>query len=189
MKNQSEQITGLLAGWRAGDPSARQQLLDSLYPALKQLAQSRFRHERADNTLQPTALVNEAVIRLLKPGLDINDTAHFMALAATNMRRILVDHAKEKRSIKRGGGQLRVTLNEAHANTPGTDVDIVDLDAALGRLELLDARKAQVLELQYFAGLALPEIATLLSVSRATVARDLRTAKSWLQVELDEHAG
>lgn len=186
MNDESEQITELLTGWRAGDPDARGQLLDRLYPALKQLAEARFRSEAPGNTLQPTALVNEAVIRLLKPGVDINDTAHFMALAATNMRRILVDHAKQKRSVKRGGGQLRVTLTDAYRSTPGADVDMVDLDAALTRLEQLDARKAKVLEMQCFAGLELPEIATLLDISRATVARDLRTAKSWLQVELDE---
>lgn len=184
MSDAQPPITVLLDEWKGGSSAARAALLERLYPDLKRIASARLRASGA-HTLQPTALVNEFVLRMLDQEVSVNDRAHFMALAATAMRGILVDHARTKRSLKRGGDQLRVTLTESVSGLPGNSADMIDLDRALAQLESLDERKVRAIELQVFGGMDLKEIAEVLDVSRATIARDLQTAKAWLAAELE----
>jgi RNA polymerase sigma factor (TIGR02999 family) len=177
-------VTGLLHAWREGDAAALDQLIPLVYDDLHSLAGRYLRQERPDHTLQATALINEAYLRLADAEVPWQDRNHFLAIAARTMRRILVDHAKARRRDKRGGGQTPVTLEEALVVSGGRTADVVALDEALSELERLDHRKAQVIELHYFGGLTYREVAEVLAVSPATVDRDLRLAKSWLYTEL-----
>ena len=177
-------VTQLLASWRAGEDAARDRLIPLLYGELHRLAERSLRGERRNHTLQPTALVNEAYLRLVGVDVPWEDRAHFLAVAARVMRRILVDHARARKRNKRGAGQVHVTLDESVALTPEPSADIVALDAALDRLASHDERKARAVELHYFAGLRHDEVARILEISTATVDRDLRLAKAWLHTQI-----
>lgn len=178
-------ITRLLHQWRDGDDEALEQLTPLVYKQLKQLAARIFRTESAGHTLQPTALVNEAFQQLLGADVAWQDRTHFFALSARLMRRILVNHANAKRSAKRGGSAVRVTLLDSSARTDAdSDSDILALDTALKELGEFDPRKAEVLELHYFGGLTYVELAALMQLAESTIHQDLRTAKAWLRGRL-----
>lgn len=176
-------VTTLLQDWRAGDKSALDRLTPIIYDDLRRIAARHLRAERSEHTLQVTALVNEAFERLAEADLPFKDRAHFLAIAARMMRRILTDYGRARRSRKRGGGLKPVTLEEdrigVHAET-----DIVDLDDALQRLTAIDERKSDILVLHYFGGMTYEETAEALTISSATVDRELRLAKAWLANEL-----
>lgn len=182
-------VTQLLAAWRAGDTGHLDRLLPLVYAELHQLAQRQMQGERPGHTLQATALVHEAFLRLSGADVPWQDRVHFFALAANTMRRVLVDHAKARRRGKRGGGAAHVPLEEAVHVREAPSEDVEALDEALERLAARDARKARVVELHYFAGLNYDEIAEALSISPATVDRDLRFAKAWLFADLREPEG
>jgi RNA polymerase sigma-70 factor, ECF subfamily len=187
-----ESVTELLAAWREGDERAAARLLETVYASLKRIALAQLRGERAGHTLQPTALVHEAYLRLLgQQAIDWRDRAHFFGLAAVTMRRILVDHARKRNSKKRGDGQVRpltVSTSVAGEEGPLGDVELLDLDRALTRFAEESPRAARVVELRYFAGLELEEIAAALETSLRTVERDWRFARAWLRDALAARA-
>lgn len=179
-----ERIPQLLAEWANRDPAARERLVPIVYEELRRLAHHYMRGERAGHTLQTTALVNEVYIRLA--GVDSlrwRDRAHFFAMAATLMRRVLVDYARQRGRNKRDGG-VRVTMVGDHALVSQPSVDIVALDDALERLSAVDPQQGKVVELRFFAGLSVEETAEALGISPATVKRDWATAKLWLYTRL-----
>lgn len=176
-------VTRLLIDWRSGNQAALDELLPLVYNELRRLAQARLRQEPQGHTLQATALVHEAYVRLVDlDQLTLTDRAHFFAMAARVMRQVLVDHARRKRSDKRGGDATRITLGGVSANAAAQplDVDVLDLDNALEELTALDERMARVVELKFFVGMTLDETAEALRVSHATVERDWAMAKAWL---------
>jgi len=182
-------VTDTFLRWRSGDPTALDDLLPRVYDELRALADAYMRRERAGHTLQPTALVHEAFLRLLRlPPGSVQNRIHFFALAAQAMRRILADHARRHRAAKRGGGAVRVPLELVEGGAPATpagdDVAADDLDAALEDLAKLDERQARVVELRFFGGLSIEETAEVLAVSPATVKRDWLVARAWLHREL-----
>ncbi len=180
----STPVTELLRQWRAGDERAFDQLLSQVYAELRRLARGQLRGERPGHTLAPTALVHEACLRLLgERRIDWQDRAHFLAVTATLMRRILVSYARRHRAAKRGGGAA-VTLHEGDARAESRDVDLIALSDALQKLERLDARQARVVELRYFAGMTIEETAEALAVSPATIKVDWSLARAWLLREL-----
>ena len=179
-----ESVTQLLGAWRAGDEHALEKLTPLVYNELRRLAGRYMQGERASHTLQATAVVNEAFLRMVDMEVPWQNRAHFFAIAARLMRRILVDYAKAHRREKRGGKFTDLTLDEGLVMSGEADPDLVNLDEALGRLEQVDERKANIIELHYFGGLTYDEISEALQVSPATVHRDLRMAKAWLQNEL-----
>lgn len=181
-----EDVTRLLRDWRGGSTTAGDRLIRLIYDELHRIADARMRAEDPGHTLQATALVHEAYVRLLGAGVDWVDRSHFFAVAARTMRRVLTDHARARRRGKRGGGELdRVTLANLPAQDDGPDgVDLLALDAALEELAALDARKASAVELHYYAGLGYEEVAEALDVSPVTVHRDLRMARAWLATRL-----
>jgi RNA polymerase sigma-70 factor, ECF subfamily len=179
-----ERIAQALADWAGRDPTARERLVPIVYAELRRLAHHYMRGERADHTLQTTALVNELYLRLA--GLDSlrwRDRAHFFAVAATLMRRVLVDHARERGREKRGAG-ISFTSPGEDVVAPEPEVDFVALDAALERLADVDPQQCRIVELRFFGGLSVAETATALGISPATVKRDWATAKLWLYNEL-----
>jgi len=178
-------VTRLLDRWRSGEPSALEELMPLVYDELKRQAVGMMRAERADHTLQATALIHEAYLRLSGSKLEAENRAHFVALAARVMRRVLVDHARTRGRDKRGGGAERITLVETMAVVPNAPDRLLDIDRTLERLRTLDPRKHEVLELKLFGGLTDAEIAQALGLSVPTVERDLRTARAWLRSELD----
>ncbi|ANO53205.1 ECF-type sigma factor [Woeseia oceani] len=178
-------VTLLLGAWQSGDPDALEKLTPMVYEELRRLARRYMSSERADHTLQATALVNEAFLRLAGSDVEWANRAHFYAIAARMMRRILIDHAKANRSGKRGGGALKVELSEEHGASQRDSLDILEVDRLLNRMAELDARKADVLALHYFGGLTYDEISASLDISAATVDRDLRLGKAWLHHELE----
>ena len=176
-----ENVTQLLTHWRTGSPEADQRLMDAVQAELRRLAASYLRRERPEHTLQPTALVNEAYMRLVdQRGVEWQNRAHFFGIAAQIMRRILVDHARKRRAIKRDGGEL-VPLSQVADPAAGENVDVLSLHEALTGLSALDVRQAQIVELRYFGALTVDEIAVVAAVSPATVKRELATAKLWLR--------
>jgi RNA polymerase sigma factor (TIGR02999 family) len=178
-------VTQLLAAWTAGDASARDRLLPLVYDELRRVAQNRLRLEPHPQTLQPTALVNEAYLRLVEiRRMSWQNRAQFFAMCARLMRQILVDAARARRSAKRGGGAVRVTFDEGLLPAREREPDVVMLDAALSALEELDARKSRVVELRFFGGLSVEETALALGVSTDTVSRDWKFARAWLYQEL-----
>jgi RNA polymerase sigma factor (TIGR02999 family) len=177
-------VTRLLHAWRQGDRGALDDLMPIVYEALHGIAARLMRGERAGHTLQATALVHEAYARLVGGEASVVDRVHFMSLAARIMRRILVDHARGRRRVKRGGGAAPVTLVELEAVSPGSPERLLDIDAALRRLEAADPRKHRALEMSVFGGMTQSEIAETLDVSVPTVERDLRMARAWLRSEL-----
>jgi RNA polymerase sigma factor (TIGR02999 family) len=183
------EVTRLIAAWRAGDDEALDRLVPLVYDELRALARHRLREERGDHTLQATALVHEAYARLVGAELELADRAHFFAVAARTMRRILVDHARARAREKRGGGARVVSLAEDVAADGERGEELLALDDAIARLAEMSERKAQVVELHYFGGLTYPETAAALGISEATVDRDLRMAKAWLANELKDAPG
>jgi len=178
-------VTQLLVDWSHGDDSALAELTPLVYEELRRLAHHFMEGQRPDHTLQTTALVNEAYLRLAdQTNPRWQNRAHFFAVAARAMRQILVNYAKSSQSQKRGGGALKVELDEAAIVSPEESKEIVDLHEALERLAALDSRKAQVVELKYFGGLNYDEMAEVLKISRVTVRRDWEFAKVWLYTEL-----
>ena len=176
-----------IARLEAGDPDAADQLIPILYRQLHDLAFRIVPNHAKRATLQPTALVHEAYIRLagLKPG-DWNDHAHFLAIGAHAMRQVLADHARRKHAEKRGGDWAQVTLDDAVRVTNDESIDLAALDAALDRLRALDERKADVVELRFFAGLTNEQVAAHLGLSRSTIADDWTIARAWLRSELSK---
>lgn len=178
-------ITDLLIAWRGGDESALDELVPLVHAELRRLARRHMRGERGGHTLQTTALVNEAYLRLLDTSrVQWNDRGHFFAMASLLMGRILKDHATSRRAQKRGGGVRPVSLDEARGVAVDLPADFVALDDALTALAKVDARKADVVRMRYYGGLSVAETAAALSVSVETVARDWRIAKMWLLREL-----
>ncbi len=177
-------VTVLLRQWRAGDEDAERQVFDLVYRELHRIAKIAMRRERQDHTLQTTALVNEAYVRLAQANLSWDDRRHFYSAAATCMRRVLVDHARQRQRKKRGGDAKKLNLDDVAVAHPEPTSDLLALDEALGRLAAQDARKARVVELFYFGGLSYDEIAEVVQTSTATVHRDLRMAKAWLYHQL-----
>jgi RNA polymerase sigma factor (TIGR02999 family) len=185
---QRQEVTRLLTAWRGGDQQAFKDLTPLVYQELRFLAQRYMRRERNGHTLQATAVVHEAFVRMVDMNVAWQDRSHFLAMAATMMRRILVDHAKGKRRVKRGGGAEIQSLDETNLQVispePGNQFDVVEIDATLTQLAMFAPRLAQVIELHYFGGLTVQEIGTALSLSDATVHRDMRLAKAWMLKEL-----
>lgn len=185
MTTSPKSITQLLIDWRDGDESARDKLFPLVYAEMRRLAHSYMRKERAGHTLQTSALINEAYIRLVDhKGMRWQNRAHFYAIAAQAMRRILVDRARHHLAARHGGSSRRVDIDQAALVTAERAPEIIALDDALTALAALDARQAQIVEMRYFVGLSADETAEVLGVSPVTVNRDWRAAKLWLLKEL-----
>ena len=180
-----QEVTQLLADWSQGDAAALEKLTPLVYEELRRLAHHYMEEQRPDHTLQTTALVNEAYLRLAEQKRpSFKNRSHFMAVAAKAMRQILVNHAKAQQRQKRGAGASKVQLDEAALVAPEQTQTVLDVDEALERLAVLDSRKAHVVELKYFGGLDQDEIAEVLKVSAVTVRRDWVFARAWLYAEL-----
>jgi RNA polymerase sigma factor (TIGR02999 family) len=178
-------VTGLLLKWGRGDEAALERLIPLVHRELHEIARRCMAGERADHSLQATALVNEVYLRLVEgTRVKWQDRAHFLAVAARVMRRILVDHARTHHAQKRGGRATRVTFDEALIVTSERHADLVALDDAMKALATFDERKSRVIELRYFGGLSVEETAVVLKVSPSTVMDDWRLAKTWLQREM-----
>jgi RNA polymerase sigma-70 factor (ECF subfamily) len=178
------EVTKLLIDWRDGNDEAASRLISIVYDELRRLASHYLARERPGHTLQPTALVHEAYLRLVEQkGANWQDRAHFFAVAAQTMRHLLVDHARARRTDKRGGDLQRVELDKVSVFETDSD-EIVALDEALTRLKERDACQAKVVELRYFGGLSVPEVAEVLGISERTVKREWSMAKAWLYGEL-----
>jgi RNA polymerase sigma factor (TIGR02999 family) len=175
-------ITELLVAWRSGDPEALEELMPRVYQELRKLARGYLRGERSDHTLQPTALIHEAYVRLVEQqsAPSWEDRAHFYAIAARLMRQVLVDHARRSQAGKRGGDVEKVSFDEAVVYAREKAGELVALDEALQELGSFDPRKCRIVELRFFGGLSLEETAEALGVSVATVGRELRLASAWL---------
>ena len=178
-------ITQLLQRWRAGDAAALDVLTPLVYGELRRVAGAYLRRERAGHGLQPTELVHEAFVRLIRQETpDYQNRAHFLAIAAEHMRQILIDHARRRLRHKRGGRSIAVAIDPNDFAVDPPPVDVLDLDAALVTLATFDARKSRILEMHFFGGLTFVDIATVLGVHVNTVARDLRLARAWLLARL-----
>jgi len=185
MTESTSQITRLLHACRTGDSDAMNQLMPLVYEQLRSLAAHYMRQERAEHTLQATALVHEAYLKIFDATTDWEDRAHFLAIAAITMRRILVEHARSTKRVKRGNGAERIELDDLLLIQPPMNLDILSLDIALSRLSEQDSRRGRLIELTYFGGLSAEEAAIVLGVSTATINRDLKLAKAWLRNEMD----
>ena len=180
-------LTQLLSAWSNGDKAALEQLMPMVYQELRRLAARHLAHEREGHTLQATALVNEAYLRLIdQKRVQWQNKAHFLGIAAQMMRRILVDYARARRYAKRGGGASVVSLDEAANLSVERASDLIAVHDALTRLSELDARKGRVVELRFFGGLSVEETAKVLDISANTVLREWKTAKAWLHRELSD---
>jgi RNA polymerase sigma factor (TIGR02999 family) len=177
-------VTLLLRRWQEGERQAADELMPLVYDELRRLARRQIRREDLNLSLQATGLVHEAYVRLVDAEVSWQDRVHFFALAARAMRRVLVDRARARRRAKRGGGATMVTLDEQKQDVAKRAFDLLELDESLERLEAMDHRKCEVIELHFFGGLTYEEIAGALKVSEATVHRELRFAKAWLFKEL-----
>ncbi len=181
-------VTVLLAKWKAGDEKALEALVPLVYDELRRVAHRYLRHERPDHTLQSTALVHEAYLRLLKQGThEFENRAHFFAISAQLMRQILVEYARHGNAAKRDGGHM-LTLDDNMGLIKTRGVDLVALDDALKALAALDARQSRIVELRFFGGLSTEETAAVLGISSATVKREWATAKVWLHHEISKAA-
>ncbi|HYV07914.1 MAG TPA: sigma-70 family RNA polymerase sigma factor [Blastocatellia bacterium] len=184
-----QQITERLIAWSSGDEGAMNDVIRAVYQELHRMAGRYLRLERPDHSLQPTALVHEAYLRLVdQTQVSWQSRGHFFGVAAQMMRRILVDHARTRQRDKRGGSAVRVSLDEAFFLTPEKSADLVALDESLERLAEIDNRKSRVVELRYFGGLSVDETAEALEVSPQTVLRDWKLAKAWLYQEIQEQS-
>jgi RNA polymerase sigma factor (TIGR02999 family) len=182
-------VTRLLADWSNGDRRALDELLPLVYEELRHLANAYLRRERDGHTLQSTALVHEAFLRLVNQrDVHWRGRAHFFGIAAQMIRRILVDHARAQRAAKRGAGAVRLELDDAIAVAHQRDLDLIALDDALGRLAMLDARQSRIVELRFFAGLSVEDTAEVMAISTATVKREWASARAWLFREVADTA-
>ena len=182
----SKPVSELLIRWRGGDKSALDRLLPLVYDELRRLARHYLRSERPDHTLQSTALVHEAYLRLVgQSSLRVDSRAHFFGIAAGLMRQILVDHARTRGAAKRGANCLTLTVDEAVALPEKRELDLIAVDDALNSLTAMDPQQARIVELRFIGGMAIEEISEILGISRATVTREWAIAKLWLQRELD----
>lgn len=187
MPSSNHHVTELLQAWGGGDPAARDELVPIIYDELRRLAGHYLRRERQGHTLQPTALVHEAYLRLINTkNTPWQNRAHFFGAAAQAMRRILVDNARQHGAAKRGGPEHRVTLDDGVAFAKERDVNLLALDDALKRLEEIDPQKSHLIELRFFSGLSIDETAEVMGISEATVTRQWRTTKAWLHRELNK---
>ncbi len=185
MPQTPQNVTQLLLGWSNGDKEALDKLVPLVYDELRRQAARYLRRERVGHTLQTTALINEAYLRLIdQKNVHWQNRAHFFGIAAQLMRRILVDHARTKKRAKRGGSDLRVSFSEATLKAKDQELDIVALDEALERLAEIDEQQSKIVELRFFSGLTVEETAEVLSISAATVKRDWSMAKAWLHREM-----
>ncbi|MET0214616.1 MAG: sigma-70 family RNA polymerase sigma factor [Vicinamibacterales bacterium] len=185
MPEHRSELTDLLADWRCGNEEAGRQLMTAAYDQLRRLAAYYLHHERADHTLQATELVGELYLRLFSSEpVDWQDRAHFFAVAARQLRRILVDHARGKHAEKRGGSRIRVSLTAIAGLAQPVEMDVLHIDETLRQLEELDPRAAAGVELRFFAGLKETEIAEVLGISLATLHRDWRFCRAWLISQL-----
>lgn len=190
MEKRPQDVTVLLRAWGKGDKEALDRLMPLVYNELHRLAQGYMARERPGHSLQPTALVNEAYVRMVDAtNVDWKDRAHFFAVCARMMRRILIDRARARAYQKRGGGEAALSLDESLAAAADKDAELVALDEALTRLAAVDARKSRVVELRFFTGLGVEDIAAALNVSPETVMRDWKMAKAWLYRELKGPTG
>lgn len=174
-------ITQQLNQWSNGDKDAEVALTPVVYDELQRMAKRLFRSESSSHTLQPTALVHEAFVKLVDVDVTWQDRAHFYSLAARLMRRLLINHANARNAEKRGGDAIRVTLNESSVSAESADADLIDLEEALQSLAELDERKAELIELQYFGGMSFREMEAVTGLSSSTLDRDLRLARAWLK--------
>lgn len=189
MNRSSAEVTRLLQQWTSGQEQALDQLMPRIHSELRKLAASYLRKERPDHTLQPTALVNEAFLKLIdQRAVRWQNRAHFFGIAAQAMRRILVDHARAHMAGKRGDGVRNLPLDEAMAIGGAVDIDLLALDEALTRLAAIDPQQSRVVELRFFGGLTMEETAEVLRISPATVGREWRMAKAWLFAEISRTA-
>jgi RNA polymerase sigma factor (TIGR02999 family) len=189
LNSESGEITQLLAEMKLGNSDAEARLISLVYRELRRIAGSYMRNERADHSLQPTALVHEAYLRLRNMhAIDWQSRSHFLAVSAHTMRRILVDHARAKHAGKRGLEWNQVSIEVGELCAAESTVNIVELDEALGRLETFDKRQAKIVEMRFFGGLSEDEIGAELGISERTVKRDWRIAKAWLYHELSQSA-
>jgi RNA polymerase sigma factor (TIGR02999 family) len=189
MNGAAPEVTQLLARWGEGDRGALDALTPLVYDELRRLARSYLRRERSDHTLEGTALVHEAYMRLVgQQQIAWRNRNHFFALAAELIRRILVDHARARVAAKRGGHNVKLSLNDAFEPTDEKDLDLVSLDDALKLLARADEQQSRIVELRYFAGLSIEETADVLGISPATVKRDWTVAKAFLKREMLRHA-
>ena len=180
-----DDVTGLLRAWSKGDKQALDQLIAVVYQDLRRRAAARLRGERGGHTLQPTALVHEAFLRLIDQKQIVwQNRAQFLGVASEMMRRVLVDHARAHKMSKRSGGWVKVTLEDAFARSQPRDIDLLNLDEAMRRLAEFDPRKSRIAELRFFGGLSLEEMSHVLGLSVATIERDWQTARAWLRVQL-----
>jgi RNA polymerase sigma factor (TIGR02999 family) len=183
----THEVTRLLVAWGDGDKGALDLLMPLVHAELRRLARHYMSRERPGHTLQSTALVNEAYLRLVdQENMRWENRAHFFGIAARLMRQILVEHARGRRAAKRGGGQYRLSLTKVDRAASGPDVNLLALDEALGRLEALDSQKSRIVELRYFGGLGIEETAEVVGVSPATVKREWSMARAWLRSEIGE---
>jgi len=189
MRGASNQVTELLVRWRGGDKAALDALMPLVYSELRRIANRYLQGERSDHTLQSTALVHEAYVRMTNQQLpQWQNRAHFFAVAAQLMRQILVDHARTHRASKRGGDVYKLALEDAEEQRQPVDVDVVALDDALKTLAAMDSQQSRVVELKFFGGLSNEDTAEVLGVSTSTVKRDWTTARAWLFRELNRSA-
>ena len=185
----SEQVTSLLLRWRGGDKAALDALMPLVYDELRRLARHYLQRERADHTLQSTALVHEAYARLIgQNSPDWQNRAHFFGVAAQLMRQILVDYARSHRAAKRGGSVCKLPLDDADSHASKADIDVIALDDALQSLAKLDPQQSRVVELRFFDGLSIEETSEVLGISQSTVKRGWNKARVWLYRELDRTA-
>ena len=185
ISDKSPDVTALLLAWRSGDEAALGRIVPLVHDELRKIARRCLRGEHADGNLQTTALVNEAYLRLIDARqVDWQNRVHFLAMSARLMRRVLVDAARARGADKRGGAAVRVSLSEALGRSEDLGPDVVELHDALEHLDQVDARKARLVELRFFAGLSVEEAAAVLEISPQTAARDWTFAKAWLRREL-----
>ena len=190
MTETPQNVTQLLIGWSNGDKEALDKLLPLVYNELHRQAAAYLRRERVGHTLQTTALIHEAYVRLVdQKNVHWQNRAHFFGIAAQLMRRILVDHARTKKRVKRGGSNIRVSLSDVTIKTEAQDLDIVALDEALERLAQVDEQQSRIVELRFFSGLTVEDTAEVLGISAATVKRDWSMAKAWLHREISGNVG
>ncbi len=181
----SEGITQLLIDWEKGDQGALEKLMPLVYSELRRLASNYLRRERAEHTLQPTALVNEAYLKLVdQRNAKWQNRAHFFGISAQLMRRILVDHAREHQAVKRGGSQQRISITSVEKLAQEPEVDLLALNEALDELARMDPQQSRIVELKFFGGLSIEEIGEVLGISHATVERDWKMARAWLRRQL-----
>jgi RNA polymerase sigma factor (TIGR02999 family) len=185
MPEAPQNVTELLIGWGQGDKEALDRLVPIVYDELRRQAARYLRRERVGHTLQTTALIHEAYLRLVdQKNVHWQNRAHFFGIAAQLMRRILVDHARTKKRAKRGGSDVRVSLGDVQVVAKEKDLDVVALDEALDRLSEIDEQQSKIVELRFFSGLTVEETAEVLGISTATVKRDWSMAKAWLHREI-----